>query len=172
MGVDTCKKCHNEPKGLNQYSIWVVSPHAGAVKTLRSSKSKKISEKYSIKEPAADLRCLACHTTGGGRYKRTASEGVGCESCHGPGSSYYEISNHVNFRSRMNGYVKAKKLGMYPILKYEDNLLKREKLCLSCHNNKRLCRPDNINEIRKQKISIQVIDKLRKGDVNFIHPLH
>ena len=117
------------------------------------------------------LECLKCHTTGGGKSIITKSEGVGCESCHGPGSKYSILSNHVDFNYRLNGYVKAKKNGMYPILSMELNLKNREKLCLYCHRKERLCWPSDVNEIQKQKISIQVIDKLRKGDKNFSHRL-
>ena len=34
VGVNNCKKCHDEKIMLNQYIIWLSSPHADAVKTL------------------------------------------------------------------------------------------------------------------------------------------
>ncbi len=171
MGVKVCRQCHNESKTLNQYRIWLGSPHAGAVKILTTSEALKIAQKVSVTKPSESLECLRCHTTGGGRNSITKDEGVGCESCHGPGSLYYEISMHVDFQYRFNGYLKAKRNGMYPILKYEENLKKREKLCLYCHKKERPCWPTTRSEIKRQTLSIQNIDKLQKGDVNFYHSL-
>lgn len=171
IGVKICKQCHNESKTLNQYRIWLRSPHARAVKTLLTPKALKIAEKKLVANPSENLKCLKCHTTGGGRSSITKSEGVGCESCHGPGSEYYEITMHVDFQYRFNGYLKAKKNGMYPILKYEENLRKREKLCLYCHRKARPCQPKTGSEIKRQALTIQNIDKLHKGNINFYHSL-
>jgi hypothetical protein len=171
VGARVCSQCHNESKTLNQYSIWLASPHARAVRILTTSKALKIAGKVSITNPEENLKCLKCHTTGGGKNSITKDEGVGCEACHGPGSGYYEISAHVDFQYRFNGYLKAKKNGMYPILKYEENLKKREKLCLYCHRKERPCWPETHSEILKQTLTIQNIDKLQKGDINFYHSL-
>lgn len=171
IGAGVCEVCHSDESTLNQYVIWLSSPHAKAVKTLKSEKAMTIAGKLSIVNPVNSIKCLKCHTTGKGRVESLKSEGVGCEACHGPGSEYSSFGNHVNYRNRVNGYIKAKKHGMYPILDYEDNLLKREKMCLHCHKKNRPCMPTTVKDIQKQKITIQVIDKLRKGDVNFSHPI-
>ena len=171
VGVRECKKCHDDRNILNQYSIWLTSPHANGVKTLGTEKGRKIARENGLDNPGDSPNCLKCHTTGGGKSPVTKDEGVGCESCHGPGSEYVQLSNHVDLRSRQNGYAKAKKLGMYPILKYEENLKKREKLCMSCHLQERPCWPKDVEGIRKQKITIQVIDSLRKGDIKFYHSI-
>ncbi len=171
VGIKVCRQCHDESKTLNQYGIWANSPHAGAVRVLSTSLAMKIARKIPVKNPRESLKCLRCHTTGGGKSSLTKEEGVGCESCHGPGSLYYEINTHVDFQYRLNGYLKAKKNGMYPILKYEENLKKREKLCLYCHRKERPCWPGTYAEIKKQTLTIQNIDTLKKGDVNFYHSL-
>ncbi len=171
LGIENCRLCHDEKNFMNQYAIWLSSPHANAVKILTTDKGRKIGESAGIQKPGESIECLKCHTTGGGESELTKNEGVGCESCHGPGSGYSSIMNHVDLRSRKLGYVKAKKFGMYPILSYEDNLLKREKLCNSCHKKDRYCWPEDVEGIKRQKITIQVIDSLRKGDVKFYHSL-
>jgi hypothetical protein len=76
----------------------------------------------------------------------------------------------VDYASRENGYRKAVKLGMYPILGITA-LKYREKLCLSCHTDKRPCYDKYTREPYKYKIPIQTVDSLMKGDVNFSHPL-
>ena len=169
IGSKTCAVCHNDESTLNQYIIWLGSPHSKAYKTLKTKKAKKIAGNYGIKNPSGHKKCLACHTTGQGKVKVTKKEGVGCEACHGPGEMYSSYSRHVNLRDKKNGYNTAKKYGMYPILDYEDSLLKREKLCLYCHSNKRPCMPTRVKDIKKQRMTIQVIDELVKGDVKFHH---
>jgi len=171
VGVTVCRKCHSVSGGQTQYEIWLTSPHARAYETLKGEKAMEIARGVGITEAWKDRVCLKCHTTGGGRSEITGQEGVGCEACHGPGSSYHDGANHINYEDRRKGYATAKKHGMYPILDYEDNLLKREKLCLNCHDERRPCMPVTMKEIKAQKITIQVIDTLRKGDVNFSHPL-
>jgi len=163
-------KCHAEDAIGNQFKIWQSSPHAGAVKTLQSLKAENIAQNVSVTNPSENKKCLKCHTTGGGNSENTKNEGVGCEACHGPGAGYYEASNHIDYIDRKKGYGKAVKNGMYPVLGIE-NLKKREKMCLRCHDDKRPCMPAETMEIQKQKQTIQSIDKLEKGDINFRHPL-
>jgi len=172
IGVKKCKVCHNDNVGVNQYKIWQNSPHAFAFQRLKTAKAREIALKHKIKNPTKSRKCLKCHTTGMGRNKSIYEEGVGCEACHGPGEIYNDVGNHVDFTDKPKGYRIAKKNGMYPILDYETNLKKREKLCLYCHNSKRECMPTDKDGIQKQKITIQVIDQLRKGDVNFYHSPH
>jgi len=171
VGQKKCMVCHSAEAIGNQHNTWLSSPHAKAYLTLKTKKALKIAKKSNITKPWNSLKCLKCHTTGKGLYKITKTEGVGCEACHGPGSLYSEMENHVNYRNRKSGYNRAKKFGMFPILDYEDNLKKRERLCLYCHRKRRPCFPTSRKEIQKQIITIQVIDKLIKGNQNFQHQL-
>ncbi len=171
VGIDNCKNCHSSEGGLSQYEQWLSSPHAKAFRELKTEKAKKIAARIGVEKPWDDNRCLRCHTTGRGKNQKTRSEGVSCESCHGPGSAYYRVEGHVDFRDRRRGYLVARKNGMYPILDYEDNLIKREKLCRFCHTKKRPCMPGKKEEIQRQIMTIQVIDTLKKGDLDFSHPL-
>lgn len=170
VGVSVCRECHGEDAIGNQYAIWVSSPHAKAFFTLLTDKGMAIAKREGIDDPAKSRDCLKCHTTGCGQYEDIKSEGVGCEACHGPGSEYHKASNHVDFICRENGYRKAIRLGMYPILGIE-SLKRRERLCGTCHKNERPCFPQGSKDIQNQKIYIHTIDSLIKGDTNFRHPL-
>jgi hypothetical protein len=170
VGSKVCKECHGEDAIGNQYKIWAMSPHARAYKTLLGEKASEIAGKKNITSPEKSYECLQCHATGKGRVESIVKEGVGCESCHGPGSEYHKASNHVDYNSRENGYRRAIRFGMYPI-RGIGSLKRRERLCLSCHTKERPCFPENPSSIYEFRIPIQTIDSLWKGDVNFRHPL-
>ena len=170
VGYKVCKECHDNDTIGNQYKIWASSPHAKAYKLLLGEKAAQIAEKTKIKSPEKNYECLKCHATGKGLVESVKTEGVGCEACHGPGSEYYKASNHVDYSSRENGYRRAIKNGMYPILGIE-SLKTRERLCLSCHRKERPCYPEGLINHYDYMIPIQTIDSLWKGDVNFRHPL-
>lgn len=170
IGSKSCKECHGNDAIGNQYKIWSSSPHAKAYNLLIGEKSAEIAKKSNISSPEKDYACLKCHATGKGKVSSIIKEGVGCEACHGPGSEYYKASNHVDYSSRENGYKRGIKNGMYQILGIE-SLKTREKLCLSCHKKNRPCFPEGRPNDYEFRIPIQTIDALRKGDVNFRHPL-
>jgi len=67
-----CKMCHKV-----QFESWATTRHAKATETAKTSTKRTF-------EPA----CLSCHATNADE----ALEGVQCEACHGPGSSYKSIS--------------------------------------------------------------------------------
>lgn len=159
VGVDVCKKCHGMDSIGNQYRIWAASTHANAYLILKSGKSKDIAQKAGIDVPHADLRCLKCHTTGGGKSEVVKNEGVGCEACHGPGGDYFEFSNHASFIDRENAYRKAISLGMYPILGVE-GIKARERLCKNCHRDERPCAPSDIEEKKQRELSLSIIADL------------
>lgn len=89
VGSAACARCH---EGI--YQSWRATPHAQALRTLRRL------------EYAHDPECLTCHVQGptrlpDGRFTWPTSGftdpdesahlgGVGCESCHGPGSRHVE----------------------------------------------------------------------------------
>jgi hypothetical protein len=169
-GSTACGECHGQESIGNQNKIWKSSPHARAYRTLKNEKASEIAKDKNIKDPSSDAKCLKCHATGGGKTEALREEGVGCEACHGPGSVYSEMSVHVDFTNRESAYNKAIKYGMYPILGIK-HLKKREKLCLHCHNSDRPCFPTDSKEIQRQQHPIQVIDTLKKTDVDFNHRL-
>lgn len=80
VGSAACKDCHEDA-----YRQWSGTGHAKALATLEASSKQ------------ADAGCIGCHVTGAGtptgfRDLATTPElaGVGCESCHGPGSIHLE----------------------------------------------------------------------------------
>ena len=77
-GTASCAGCHPQAT-----AVWQKSGHAHAFKTLVNAKAD------------ADPNCISCHTIGFGTpggYRREFGQeklvNVGCESCHGPGSSH------------------------------------------------------------------------------------
>jgi len=98
VGVKGCKTCHMTKKSGEQYQIWEKQQHSKAYATLATEEAKKIGAEKGIANPQESADCLKCHVTGYGlpdsRFEATYTkeEGVGCESCHGPGSAYKKMN--------------------------------------------------------------------------------
>jgi hypothetical protein len=99
IGSGKCKICHKSEKSGNQYGIWEASKHAQAYTVLGSDEAKAIAKKKDIADPQKAPQCLKCHTAidfldEGVKAMDSYSmeEGVGCETCHGPGSEYKSMS--------------------------------------------------------------------------------
>lgn len=123
IGADKCKLCHNKPATGDQYNKWLKDPHSQALKTLSNQHSLEYAKKNGIPDPAKDATCLKCHSTFAGveaklRGSILATEGVSCETCHGPGSSY-------KTPAIMKNQLQAQKMGL---------IVPDKKLCLQCHN--------------------------------------
>jgi cytochrome c554/c'-like protein len=77
VGSDKCAACHQEI-----HREWAAGPHGKALEVLRRDQKDRQPD------------CLRCHTTGYGELTGFKGEGtpghagVGCESCHGPGSDH------------------------------------------------------------------------------------
>lgn len=92
VGAEGCK-CHK-----SEISDWERSKHSKALDLLRPGKKKSSKKKANLdpeKDYTTDEKCIRCHVTGykkEGGFKDVESTpdmaGVGCESCHGPGSDY------------------------------------------------------------------------------------
>ncbi len=131
--------CHSGPKpGTatataargSEYSLWFErDPHARSWRTLSSDRSAAILKKLGILEDGrivnvpAYQNCLACHNTdrtlGSDGLSPKIMEGVGCESCHGPSSAWYD--KHYK--------EPASKVGMTELGPF----LKRARACTLCH---------------------------------------
>ncbi len=112
VGANKCKMCHNKPAGGAQYAQWADSKHAKAMESLNA-------------EEAKDPNCLKCHSTYGSVNADLVTtlkvtEGVSCESCHGPGSLYFPAAV-------MKDKAKALTKGM---------IEPTEAVCKACHNAK------------------------------------
>lgn len=110
IGAVKCKMCHNKPTKGEQYNVWAKGPHAKAMESLTG-------------DDATNPKCLKCHSTAhsvdkGLHMGIKATEGVSCESCHGPGSVYKSMSIMKDqAKSLANGLI-----------------LPDEKVCKACHN--------------------------------------
>jgi len=78
MGSQTCAACHQE-----ESLVWQKTGHAHAWSTLQRQ------------DADADPKCITCHSVGFGKpsgyrreFKHEKLVNVGCESCHGPGSTH------------------------------------------------------------------------------------
>jgi hypothetical protein len=100
VGSHACKECHIGREQNNEYMQWITSRHAGAYWRLATDWAALLASfrpaYQDITEPVTEDRCLLCHTTVAqdpdallaGSYHM--KEGVGCETCHGPGSLYID----------------------------------------------------------------------------------
>jgi len=127
IGAPKCKMCHKAKTG-DQWKIWTESAHAGAFTTLGTEAAKTIAAEKGLGDPQTEETCLKCHTTQGflgrdvvlyAKGKYADAEGVGCESCHGPGSDYKS-------KKVMEDPAASKAAGL------ERNL--NEEFCVKCHN--------------------------------------
>jgi len=100
VGSQECKACHFGGEHENQYITWITSRHAAAYWRLATDWAKLLTRfrdhNRDITRPIEEERCLLCHLTiaqdpdalVADTYR--LEEGVGCETCHGPGSLYMD----------------------------------------------------------------------------------
>ena len=124
IGAEKCKMCHIKPATGEQYNVWAKGPHAKAMKTLAGDEAKKIAAEKGIADPTTDPACTKCHSTVASVDKSlvataTMDEGVGCETCHGPGSMYKGAS-----------VMKNRDLALT-----KGMIIPDEALCKTCHNS-------------------------------------
>lgn len=140
LGVVNCASslCHgsiSEWKGSNvlqnEYVTWSrVDKHAlRASQVLLNDRSRRIAANLGLKRPAHEAKiCVDCHGHNppaerrGERFK--ASDGIGCEACHGPGENW--IKSHVAPGATHEDNVRN---GLYPT----EDPVALARLCLSCH---------------------------------------
>ncbi len=114
-----------------------------ALEILKPGNAKEQKEKFKLdpnKDYSTDEKCIKCHVTGYGKpggyvipdlndkkavrlAKRLA--GVGCESCHGPGSAYVKLHTEIMKSKRKYKVEEMYAAGMQKIGK---------ETCLACHN--------------------------------------
>jgi len=138
VGSFQCKKCH-----LNEYKSWEATRMAHSFNILKPEEHKDAKEKFKIdshKDYTTHASCLKCHTTGFERQggyaipdvndekamkKATRLVGVGCESCHGPGSAYIEVFEEIMKSKRKYSVEELYAVGLTRI---------DETTCTACHN--------------------------------------
>jgi hypothetical protein len=143
VGVATCggTTCHGRSEGngavvrQDELMIWQdpASPagaHSRAYAVLGSQRSREIARRLGL--PGNDATraemCLGCHTTAAPAGRRgprfQVSDGVGCESCHGPAGNW--LASHYAVGGSHAANVSR---GMVPL----DNVRARANVCLDCH---------------------------------------
>jgi hypothetical protein len=128
VGAQDCGRCHKKELIGDQLGVWKKGPHAKAMEALKSDDAKKIAAERGLTVPPDQSDdCVRCHATAHGLDKSkffkkplVVSDGVQCESCHGPGSEYRK-------KKVMADEKKAVAAGMWK--PGED-----ETICTKCHN--------------------------------------
>jgi hypothetical protein len=113
----------------NEYSIWIVKDkHSKAYASLQGNIGERMATILGIGKAESAPKCLACHALDVPAGERTRtfdlSEGVSCESCHGPAAAW--LGPHTE---RDWTHEKSLALGMYDTR----DITKRTEKCLSCH---------------------------------------
>lgn len=127
----------------SEHSLWVQQdPHAGAYNVLYNNTSRRImkylrqSPRYAYLKsvPAHEAKiCLDCHATAPSKerlvdgHKFSLSDGVGCESCHGPAEKWLDPHK----RDSWNAWSSAEKAAIGFV--DTKDILQRTKMCASCH---------------------------------------
>lgn len=137
LGSQTCSSssCHGGAgEKSDQYTIWSTHDfhHARPYATLETARSERLAEVLKIGNPTQSARCTVCHapfaTVPAERlgHDVQVTEGVSCESCHGP------AENWIRSHTRLD-YTHADRVasGMRDL----NNLYVRANTCVACHQN-------------------------------------
>ena len=114
----------------DEYSIWVLQDkHAKAYGVLANQQSQRIARNLRLNDkPQQSHQCLGCHALDVPAAQKARpfdfSDGVGCESCHGPASKWLGPHTARNWTHEQSVAV-----GMFDT----KNLIRRSEKCLSCH---------------------------------------
>jgi hypothetical protein len=124
IGAAKCKMCHNSDEKGKQFGKWTESKHSKAFETLKGPEAAKVAKEKNIADASTSPQCLKCHSTAAMNAPElhagiTQEEGVSCESCHGPGSSYKSLN-----------IMKDQALSLQNGL-----ILPSEQVCVKCHNS-------------------------------------
>jgi len=137
LGANSCasSSCHGGGgANQNQFLVWSLKDFHSQrpPATLATARSKQIADALNIKDATADARCTVCHAPLNGVPENLrgenfkASEGVSCESCHGPAENWLRAHTRTD-------YTRADRTaaGMRDL----QNLYVRANVCVACHQN-------------------------------------
>jgi hypothetical protein len=140
LGVASCagSTCHGRQEGdgavVRQDEIlrWQdessqAGAHSRAWRVLGQPRGLAIAAKLGIGDPQKSGECLGCHADPAPNHgmRWTASDGVGCEACHGAASAPW-LTNHYAVGATHASNVQN---GLFPI----DQPSARADRCLDCH---------------------------------------
>ena len=140
-GVASCagSTCHGRSEGngavvrQDEIATWqepssAAGAHSRAYSVLASRRGRQIAETLGLGAATSAPACLGCHATFVPESRRGArfqtSDGVGCESCHGPAQGWLQV--HYEKSASHASNVRA---GLVPL----DRPQVRAKVCLDCH---------------------------------------
>lgn len=134
-GRKKCSSCHK-----SQAESWGDTAHAKAMDSLKPNTKAEAKKKAKLdpkKDYTKDKDCVGCHVDGWGKEGGYTVEdpnkflsGVGCESCHGPGSKYRGIH-----RKAGAAFEKSKKTTPRQTLADAGQDFSFEESCNACHLN-------------------------------------
>lgn len=142
VGVASCggTTCHGRSEAdgpivrQDELMIWqdpasAAGAHSRAWSVLREPRSQAIANRLGIGDAASAPMCLGCHATpapAGRRGPRfQLSDGVGCESCHGPAGGTWLASHYAVGGTHPANIAN----GLVPL----DSPRARAAVCLDCH---------------------------------------
>lgn len=140
-GVASCagSTCHGRSEGngavvrQDEIASWqepssASGAHSRAYSVLASRRGRQIAETLGLGAATSAPACLGCHATFVPPAQRGArfhtSDGVGCESCHGPAEGWLQV--HYEKAASHASNLRA---GLVPL----ENPQVRAKVCLDCH---------------------------------------
>ena len=133
IGAAKCKNCHGAAESGDQYGKWMSSLHAKAFETLGSDQAKKICAEKGLGDPQKADECVRCHVTAFGvpaeQIKKgfDHSQGVQCETCHGPGEAH--------MKARFAAAAKGEGGGAYVKVPADEIAAAPDQTkCVQCHN--------------------------------------
>lgn len=135
LGAASCSSssCHGGGgASQNQFLVWSLKDFHSQrpAATLATARAKQIGDALGIKDPAADDRCTSCHAPLAGvpedlrgeSFK--VSEGVSCESCHGPAQNWLRSHTRTDYT-----HADRTSAGMRDL----QDLYVRANTCVACH---------------------------------------
>ena len=119
----------------DEYTVWATRDrHSDAFRVLTEERSRAIAARLSSGRTPADRdpRCLACHAPTvplppPASRAFLLSDGVGCESCHGPSDRW--IVDHTRRDWPGQGPETEARFGMVETV----DLVRRARVCVGCH---------------------------------------
>ncbi len=134
QGAASCAAggCHhgNAGRGIkgSEYTTWIDhDPHSKAYDVLLGKQSAEIAARLNIENPQETKLCLNCHVRPNYDHGINKTEGVSCESCHGPAEKWRAQHYREDWKKK-NRAAKAR-LGMTDT----KSLVGRARVCVACH---------------------------------------
>jgi cytochrome c551/c552 len=147
QGVVSCAaaNCHggNGPRGArgSEYTTWLIhDPHARAYDVLLSDRSVLIEHNLRRRKnrkdekPETDALCLSCHVLSDAlaaphRPRFALTDGVSCESCHGPAQKW--LAPHPTWKD-LDPQAKKQEYAKHSMVWMQD-VAPRVEVCARCH---------------------------------------